>query len=288
MHKSSAINRCREGEILVPSTGIYKFPTKEFPDSLFLIPLSQSVRKGVMCVLVLVTQPTKETSLMIGANRDEFRQRPSAAPAILEEGIMGGQDLEAGGTWLGVNQEGLFVAITNRSHPLPAQDSPSRGKLVMEALRTPTVQAAQARVEKLLNDHPYAGFNLVVLKEGTGFCFQNGEEQSILPITPGIHVVSSNRDMDDPRMQEKKVATKLLKGLEGEDAIETGLLSVLKDHEDKDGYPVCKHGNQYGTVSSTLLRLPVKGLQKARYLYTSGQPCTSPFEDYSSTIHSFE
>jgi uncharacterized protein with NRDE domain len=241
-----------------------------------------------MCVLVLVTQPTKETSLMIGANRDEFRQRPSAAPAILEEGIMGGKDLEGGGTWLGVNREGLFVAITNRSNPLPAQDSLSRGKLVMETLRTPTVQAAQERVETLLNAHPYAGFNLVVLKEGTGFCFQNGEEQSILPITPGIHVVSSNRDMDDPRMQEKKVAHMILKGLEGEDAIETGLLSILKDHEDADGYPVCKHGNQYGTVSSTFLRLPTIGLQKARYLYSSGQPCTAPFEDFSSPLHTFE
>ena len=241
-----------------------------------------------MCVLVLVTQPTKETSLMIGANRDEFRQRPSAEPGLLEKGIMGGKDLEAGGTWLGVNREGLFVAITNRSNPLPAKGSPSRGKLVIETLRTQTVPEAQAKIEGLLKENSYAGFNLVVLKEGEGFCYQNGEDKSVIPISPGIHVVSSNRDMDDPRMQEMKVANITLKGREGENELEEGLLSVLKDHEDADGYPVCKHGTQYGTVSSTLLQLPAKGIQKARYLYSSGQPCTSPFEDYSSILHTFE
>lgn len=241
-----------------------------------------------MCVLVLVTQPTKETSLMIGANRDEFRQRPSAAPAILEEGIMGGKDLEAGGTWLGVNREGLFVAITNRSNPLPTQGSPSRGKLVMEALRTASLEEAQTRIETLLEAHPYAGFNLVVLKEGVGFCYQNGEETSVIPISPGIHVISSNRDMDAPGMQEMKVAMMILQNLEGEKAIHKGLLSVLKDHEDANGYPVCKHGNQYGTVSSTFLRLPTMGIQNARYLYCAGQPCTDPFENYSSILKKFE
>ena len=84
-----------------------------------------------MCVLALFLGDR----LIVAANRDEFLERPSAPPVELEPGIAGGKDLQSGGTWLGINKHGLFVAVTNRHEPAPTADSTSRGLLAIEALR---------------------------------------------------------------------------------------------------------------------------------------------------------
>lgn len=88
-----------------------------------------------MCVLAVFLRPSGRTPLIVAANRDEFRDRPSAPPQRLEEGIVGGKDLQSGGTWLGVNDRGLFVAVTNRRTPPREEDSLSRGLLALETLR---------------------------------------------------------------------------------------------------------------------------------------------------------
>lgn len=85
-----------------------------------------------MCVLAIFLEPG---GLTVAANRDEALARPSAPPAEIEAGIVAGRDLEAGGTWLGLNRHGLFVAVTNRNHPARSRGMISRGSLALEALR---------------------------------------------------------------------------------------------------------------------------------------------------------
>jgi uncharacterized protein with NRDE domain len=79
--------------------------------------------------------PPAGRPLVVAANRDEAYDRPSAPPAEIEPGIIDGKDLLGGGTWLGFNRHGLFVAVTNRSTPPRAPDSLSRGLLALESLR---------------------------------------------------------------------------------------------------------------------------------------------------------
>lgn len=88
-----------------------------------------------MCVLALLLDPGGPVPLIAAANRDESRARPSLPPGEIEPGIFGGRDLAAGGTWLGVNDRGLFVAVTNRRAPAKTEASYSRGLLALEALR---------------------------------------------------------------------------------------------------------------------------------------------------------
>ena len=82
-----------------------------------------------MCILALVV-PQPGGVLQVAANRDEFLKRPAAPPSIWEEGWLAPRDLEAGGTWLGLNPRGLFVGVTNRAGVHRASDRRSRGLLV--------------------------------------------------------------------------------------------------------------------------------------------------------------
>ena len=65
-----------------------------------------------MCLILAAWQAHPRYPLVIAANRDEFFRRP-AAPAHwwqAQPDLLAGQDLEAGGTWLGVSRSGRFAA----------------------------------------------------------------------------------------------------------------------------------------------------------------------------------
>ena len=89
-----------------------------------------------MCTLLVGVDRPRAGMLMLGANRDESLARPSMPPHVIvrQPRIVAGRDSRAGGTWLGVNEHGVLVAVTNRRKtnvPMPAR---SRGLLTREAL----------------------------------------------------------------------------------------------------------------------------------------------------------
>ncbi len=60
--------------------------------------------------------------VVICANRDEFHQRPTQMmhwwPVHeTQSPMLAGKDLQAGGTWLGLSQQGRFSALTNFRQP---------------------------------------------------------------------------------------------------------------------------------------------------------------------------
>jgi len=87
-----------------------------------------------MCTLILVVPPPGGV-LQVAANRDEFLARPASPPEPSADGRwLTPRDLQAGGTWLGVNAGGLFVGVTNRSAGPRDSSRRSRGLLVLDAL----------------------------------------------------------------------------------------------------------------------------------------------------------
>ena len=89
-----------------------------------------------MCLIVFDWQPASG-SLRLVANRDEFHARPAAPLGFWDDHpeILGGRDLQAGGSWLAVSQHGRLAAITNVREPGVTVDAPlSRGNLVRDFL----------------------------------------------------------------------------------------------------------------------------------------------------------
>ena len=77
-----------------------------------------------MCLVFLAFQMNDADPVLLGANREESRSRPSTSPVCsrinsvptLLAGADQGPDgsFPEVGTWLGVNETGLVVAVTNR------------------------------------------------------------------------------------------------------------------------------------------------------------------------------
>ena len=68
-----------------------------------------------MCVVAFAWNAHPRWRLLLAGNRDEFHARPTAALAAWDDGsgIVAGRDLEAGGTWLGVDGRGRCALVTN-------------------------------------------------------------------------------------------------------------------------------------------------------------------------------
>jgi hypothetical protein len=231
-----------------------------------------------MCLLALWVGVSPTATLVVAANRDEFFGRPAAPPSTLEPGIVGGRDLQAGGTWLGVNRHGLFVAITNRRQPERTPSSLSRGLLALEALRCRTLAEVEALLTSRTAEHALAGFNLVAVNGGAGTCFHWDGTLRPVRFGAGLHVVSNNRDLDDAAMPEKTVVDAFSAARTGLPD-EVGLQQLLRSHDGEQ--PICKHNERYGTVSSTIY---VERRDGPRLLYADGGPCQRPFADYSGLL----
>ena len=98
-----------------------------------------------MCLIVVGLGATPRYPLIVAANRDEQHARPTASAAWWPERprVLGGRDLEAGGTWLAVDRGGRFAAVTNireADRPLGLR---SRGSLVAEYRRRAPTSAEQ-------------------------------------------------------------------------------------------------------------------------------------------------
>lgn len=233
-----------------------------------------------MCVLALLLSPSSRRSLIVAANRDEFTDRPSGPPQALEPGIVGGKDLRAGGTWLGVNRHGVFVAVTNRRTPPRTDAGLSRGLLALEALRCRSLACLEKLVRKRTAEGPVAGFNLVAVAEGAGVCLHWDGTLRPVPFGPGAHIVSTDRDLDDSEMPEKRIFDRHRRTLPANPP-PGDFAAFLSSHE--GDRPVCKHGEGYGTVSSTIY---VRGSDGDRLLYADGPPCRAEFADVSEVLPS--
>lgn len=144
-----------------------------------------------MCIVALAWQVLDDLPLCLISNRDEFYQRPTQALHQWSQSpIVAGQDLQSGGTWMGVTATGRWAVLTNfrdgqdqRSYPT------SRGHLIQGFLasdQTP-IRYAQALVKQQCD---YAGFNLFIGDRHQAVYMSNrGEAPQLLP--KGVYVVSN-------------------------------------------------------------------------------------------------
>lgn len=90
-----------------------------------------------MCLIFLSLHDHPNYKLIVAANRDEFYNRKTAAADFWKDHptLLGGRDLEASGTWMGMTTSGRISMLTNYRDPQNINPlAPSRGKLVSDFL----------------------------------------------------------------------------------------------------------------------------------------------------------
>jgi len=153
-----------------------------------------------MCLLAFDWQPYTLTPLRLIGNRDEFHDRPTQALHCWKDApVIGGRDLQAGGSWLAVNRYiGRVATLTNVRDPylVTPPGAPSRGELVRQALTCPNLEDWLEQLR--YSAQRYAGFNLLVATPDTLWHMHRGREKITLGrVSKGIHVLS-NADLDTP------------------------------------------------------------------------------------------
>lgn len=230
-----------------------------------------------MCLLVLAWRAHPRYSLIVAANRDEFHERPAAPLAPWEgEGIIGGRDLRAGGTWLAVDEQRRFGVVTNfRDLQRAKSGAPSRGDLITSYLRQSAgPQSFFSGLESVANE--YAGFNLLLSDRESLWYASNRDEVFARVLEPGIHGLS-NQLLDTPWPKLVRVRRRFKAWIESSPALAVGdAFDILNDRvpvTDDDDLPQTGLSPEwerivsapfvlsptYGTRCSTVLLLESSG-----------------------------
>lgn len=235
-----------------------------------------------MCLLALFFRVVEDAAVIAGANREEYYARAGEPPRLLPGPIhsVAGIDPVAGGTWFGVNENGLLVAVTNRPKLAAPALPRSRGLLVRELLSCSSAETAIEYALAALEEQCYAGANLLCADASRAVVIHAGDWLRTQPLPPGIHVLS-NRDVNDPTDARVQYALEWLNRRPYDSAADCVLaLRELCAQHEPDNPPMCFRAGERGTVSSSLVALR-RSLSDSTYLHAQGPPCRTPYEDYS-------
>lgn len=206
-----------------------------------------------MCLIVLSLDQHPEFPLVLAANRDEFHARPTKEAHWWPDkaDILGGRDLQAGGTWLGLHRNGRFATVTNyRDAKPPSPKHRSRGRLVTDFLESDRAPSAYLDT---IDEDAFAGFNLIVGKADEVGYLSNREEGS-RNLGPGTYGLS-NALLDGPWHKVETSKRKFSAMLESGEVNETSLMRLMNDR----------------------VKAPVSEVEKGRLDFDTAHAITAPF-----------
>jgi hypothetical protein len=220
-----------------------------------------------MCTLVLLRRPGHAWPLILAANRDEMASRPWSPPGRHwpdRPDVLAGRDDLAGGTWMGLNDNGVVACILNRHGSLgPQVGKRSRGELVLDALdHADATDAAGALAD--IDAAAYRSFNMIVAdnRDAWWLALREGAGRVSLARVPDGFSMFTARERNDPA--DRRIA-KFLPQFKAAappdpDANAWTAWAKLMGAGDDTGSPheamSFRTESGFGTSSSSLLALP--------------------------------
>lgn len=243
-----------------------------------------------MCLILFRFDPSKPQPLVIAANRDEAYQRPSTAASHWSDtpAVYAGRDLEANGTWLGVDTRGRFAALTNFRDGSPlSPGSASRGELAANFLQG-EVSARDYMLQLQCHAASYQGFNLLIGDQQELWYYSNRQQQDspATQLTPGLYGLCNGLLNDSwPKVEQGK--RQLQKTLHQPRALwEEELRQLLLDQQsypdlslpdtgvsldiERALSPIYIRSEHYGTRTSSIVIFERQQLQFTEHNYPSG------------------
>lgn len=237
-----------------------------------------------MCTLIALHHAVSGYPLVVGMNRDERRDRPSAPWSVYSQKprIAAPRDARAGGTWIGVNEYGLAAALSNRRGRESAT-AKSRGLLVASALERERPVNVDFLVRKEVAESEYNFFHLWAANREEMRCWRYDGSVMGLRGGPGVNVLSNRgfNEFGDPKaLAVRQIVRAADVGEIGSAvrALQTALRYHAADAE------ICNHGALAGTVSSSVLALHAESGRENLLLYADGLPCQGVYRDISELL----
>src|SRR5579859_1515767 len=238
-----------------------------------------------MCLLVFAWQTDPHHPLIFAGNRDERHAR-AALPAQLWKDtpqVLGGRDLEAGGTWLAVTLGGRFAVVTNYRDGLEPPKAPRSRGVLTSGFLTGSMGAGDYLEDVRRHAAEYGAFSLLVGDRRDLHYFSNRGDRGGA-VAPGIHGLS-NHLLDTPWPKVRLSKARLGALLEQEAPESGALFRILADRTEAPAGELPDTGigaelerrvsaafvvnRVYGTRCSTTLRLPhAGGLRFAEQRFT--------------------
>ncbi|HEY3966466.1 MAG TPA: NRDE family protein [Planctomycetaceae bacterium] len=239
-----------------------------------------------MCLLGLAFRQLPDFPVLVLANREEFYARPTLPPQLFPRNgdipaWIGGLDLTAGGTWLGINELGLVVAVTNRQKDQAPAAPPSRGLLCRRLLAQHGMASAIAVALGELEGNQYAGCNLLLVDRDSAYAIEAGNVLKSTRLEPGLHLITNAalNASDDLRIARVRKEFAAADPQTAESWIRDAE-HICRLSGDGSEAPICLFGPDRGTVSSTVIGIG-RDLLDSHYRYAPGPPATTPYEDFT-------
>ncbi len=239
-----------------------------------------------MCTLILLWRAVDQYDLVLGMNRDESATRPAEPPTFLDgtPALVAPHDRQAGGTWVGASGNGLVMALSNR-RGRASTTARSRGLLLLDALTSPTLPAADILLQRETQAHEYNFFNLLAASRRELRFFRYDGQVSVTRGHEGLNILTNEGGnvLGDPKVDlvQNFIAKSPVRSVQ--DAVRT-LEAALRTHASGGGVSLCNHAMGGGTVSSTILALSNADPGENVLLYADGAPCQTPYRDYHEVI----
>lgn len=246
-----------------------------------------------MCTLVILYRPDHPWPLLLAGNRDEMRDRPTSPPARHWPhlpNVIAGLDHLGGGTWMGINHQGVVAVVMNREGTLgPSAGKQSRGDLVLQALQQ---ESAKKAVNALISIKPesYRAFNLFIGDNQHCYWIRNRDDDqphqlACFPIAPGLHMLASKEldDLSHPRIKHwlpifQTADTPVPEKQQWESW--SRLLAAKAPANSPDGHDAMNMDLPigFGTVSSSLIAITGdSNKMDNQWLYADGSPDQANF-----------
>lgn len=240
-----------------------------------------------MSLLAIQYQFVPEAPILVAMNREESLERDSLPPAIQsgKPRVLCGTDVQAGGTWLGVNQHGMLVAVCNRKWRGNTLAVRSRGVLGRDLLRCASARDARDKALDELATGRYAPANYLCADRESAWVIHGGDEFEAVELTPGLSIIAG-QDVNDTTDERAEFARRLLtlQTLDSHVKFLAIASKVFARGPSLPGRPsIILRDSDFGTVSSTLISLGLRP-RDAIFQYAPGAPDKTRYEDYSPLL----
>jgi len=258
-----------------------------------------------VCTLIALYGFLADYPVLVLHNRYLNRGTLEEPPRVYEgrRRIYAPYDVASKGTWIGFNEDGLLVAVTNQETELLEKPARSRGLLAMDLLDgCGSAEEAKGFLTDPDVRWDYRRGNFLMADSESAWHVVWDKEMEVRRLEPGGHVVTTLTMFPGVEWTERaekmwvNAEKRRIRAIQLLDDMKPsnldGLVATLKemgaDHGvEKGPGSICYHypTGEYVQTSSTIIAVGLDVFE-SRIHYCTGNPCENEYKDYSIIISS--